>query len=253
MRQESTQPSSTRPLAIPDNARFSAGHETPWHSHQTACLIYPAEGVVTVETAAGQWVVPPQRAVWLPAGVPHQSRSKGLLELRSLDLDTRALPGLPRHSCLLGITALQRELILQASLAPTQDLDSPEGRLIAVLRDQLEALPLPALQLPLPRDRRLQRLTQALIADPADKRDLEAWGREVGASSRTLARLFRIETGMTFRTWRHQLRVLAALRRLAAGQTVTTVALEVGFETSSAFVQSFKRALGKTPGRYFAA
>lgn len=231
---------------------YPSGHTNPWHSHDRACLIYPAEGVVTVETEKGHWVVPPQRAVWVPAGVRHQTRMSGHVAINSLIVDQASIPDLPENLCVLGITPVLRELILHICTETMgSTLDGPDGRIIAVILDQLRSLPVPALPLPLPQDRRLRRLVEALLENPADSRSLEEWGRTVGASSRTLARLFRAETSMSFRAWRQHLRVLEALRRLAQGEAVTTVALDVGYDSPSAFVQMFKKCLGRTPGRYF--
>ena len=216
------------PPVVPEVESFANGHTNPWHSHGRACLIYPASGVVTVETAAGHWVVPPQRAVWLPAGVRHQTRMSGAVTFRGLIVDQVAIPDLPRRACVVGITPLLRELILHSCTSPAgMSLDGPEGRVIGVIVDQLQGIEVPALPLPIPQDPRLRRLVQAMIERPADNRSLEAWGREVGASGRTLARLFRTETALTFGAWRQHLRILEALRRLAGGEPVTSVALDV--------------------------
>jgi AraC-like DNA-binding protein len=245
-------PKGARPPVSSEAEIYSNGHTNPWHSHDRACLIYPAEGVVNVETEKGHWVVPPQRAVWVPAGARHQTRMFGQVAISSLMVDQASIPGLPENLCVLGITPFLRELILHTcteAMAPA--LDGPDGRVIAVILDQLRSLPVPAFPLPIPQDRRLRRLVEALLENPADSRSLEDWGRTVGASSRTLARLFRAETSMTFRAWRQHLRVLEALRRLAQGEPVTNVALDVGYDSPSAFVQMFKKCLGRTPGRYF--
>ena len=108
---------SPRWPVIPEGERFAGGHTNPWHSHDRACLVYPAEGVVTVETEEGQWVVPSRRAVWLPAGVEHQTKMSGPVTLQSLLVDQAAVPGLPESACVVGITALLRELILHATAA----------------------------------------------------------------------------------------------------------------------------------------
>lgn len=106
------------------------------------------------------------------------------------------------------------------------------------------------LHLPLPRDPRLKAITDSLLAAPGDNRDLTQWGRRTGASGRTLARLFRRETGMTFASWRRRLRLLAAVSRLGGGESVTTVAYDLGYHSPSAFVAMFRRSLGTSPGRY---
>ena len=240
------------PALIAADERLPKGHVNAWHSHDNGCLIYPAQGVVTVETEAGSYVVPPQRAVWLPAGMAHQTSMNGEVSLQSLIIDDAAFQGVPQGACVVAITPLLRELILHAcSMAAEQPVDGPTKRLVSVLVDQLTALQAPALPLPVPQERRLRRIADALIADPADNRSLEDWAKTAGASSRTLARLFRAETGLSFREWRQRLRILEGLRRLAEGESVTTVALDVGFSGPAAFIQAFKRLLGTTPGRYF--
>jgi AraC-like DNA-binding protein len=121
-----------------------------------------------------------------------------------------------------------------------------------LILDEIRELPVAPLHLPEPTDRRLRRITTVLKTAPADNRTLDLWARTAGASSRTLARLFVAETGMTFRQWRRQARLLTGLVHLAAGQSVTEVALHVGYESPSAFIAMFKHALGSTPSQYFA-
>lgn len=253
---------STRTTPYPSVARpvvcaahdYPAGHVIPPHSHPRAQLIYASRGVMTVNAPQGTWVVPPQRAVWVPAGTPHFTRMASPVSMRTIYVDPRAVPGLPAQCCVVTVPPLLRELIAAAMELPTRyDVAGPAGRLVAVLLDCIRTLPEAPLHLPLPQDARLVRVAEALRAEPADNRTLAAWGRRVGASSRTLARCFVRETGLTFRAWRQQVRLLAALERLAAGESVTAVALELGYETPSAFVAMFRRTLGTSPGRYFGA
>jgi AraC-like DNA-binding protein len=151
------------------------------------------------------------------------------------------------------VTPLLRELIGRAGTLPQcYALGGYEERIMRLILDEMHALPVAPLHLPEPSDQRLRRIAAALRRCPADKRSLAVWGRTVGASSRTLARLFRLETGMNFQHWQRQVRLLAGLIRLAGGEPVTLVALEVGYDSPSAFIAMFKRALGKTPSQYFA-
>jgi AraC-like DNA-binding protein len=122
-----------------------------------------------------------------------------------------------------------------------------------VILDQMQGLSVAPLHLPMPRDPRLQAIAQGVLRDPADPRTLTHWARDVGASTRILARLFLADTGLTFRHWCQQARLLEALRRLASREPVTAVALDLGYDSPSAFIAMFKRALGTTPGRYFAS
>jgi AraC-like DNA-binding protein len=150
------------------------------------------------------------------------------------------------------VPPLLRELILRAvDLPALYDEDGPAGRLMQVILDQIDTLEIAALHLPTSAHPRLSPILDALLRYPEDDRALDAWGRQAGASGRTLARLFQRETGMSFRAWRQQARLLAALARLAADEPVTTVALDLGYDSLSAFIAMFRKATGTTPGRYF--
>ncbi len=224
----------------------------PPHSHPRAQLIYAFAGVMTVRTAVGTWVVPPARALWVPARIEHAIHAAGVLRMRSLYIAPDAAPRLPRDCRVIAVSPLLRALILRAMGLPRlYDEDGADGRIMILILDELQVLPELPLHLPMPVDRRLQGITHTILADASDGRTLEVWGRVVGASGRNLARLFRRETGMTFGLWRQQARLLAALVRLAEDVPVTTVALDVGYDSSSAFSHMFKRALGKSPSEYF--
>lgn len=231
---------------------LAAGETIPPHRHRRDQLVYASEGVITVTTARGAFVVPPQRAVWMPGGVEHRIDARRAVAMRTLYLEPGGAAGLPAAVCVLHVTPLLRELILAAVAQPqAYRSNSPEERLMSVILDQIRVLPVAPLALPMPADPRLRRVAEALLADPADDRALAHWAREAGASARTLARLFRRETAMSFRVWRQQLRLLRALEMLAAGEAVTTVALDLGYDSPSAFIAMFRRNLGTTPTRYF--
>jgi AraC-like DNA-binding protein len=230
---------------------FPDGHHIAPHSHERAQLIFAAEGVMMVSTADGSWAVPPQRAVWMPAGARHEIRMAGAVAMRTLYVRDDAGRGLPEGVRVIAVTALLRELILRACALPVlYDESGPAARVIALILDEIAALPTLGLDLPMPRDARLVRICRALQADPGSPRTLEDWARAAGASSRTLARLFPRETGATFAAWRQQARLLAALARLAAGQPVTRIALDLGYDSPSAFTAMFRRTFGTTPSRY---
>lgn len=233
-------------------SRDSPGEQRfPMHRHFRAQLVYASEGVMRVTTDAGTWVVPPQQAVWVPAGVDHEVYSSGPLSMRSLYVHPTACSGLPEECCVMNVEPFLRELILKvAELAGRDRVPESYGRLVGVVLDELGRLEAAPLHLPLPRDARLRAVTDALMAAPGDNRDLGEWGRRAGASGRTLARLFRRETGMTFAGWRRRLRLLAAVARLGAGESVTAVAYDLGYHSPSAFVAMFRRSLGTSPGRY---
>ncbi|MDA0656226.1 MAG: helix-turn-helix transcriptional regulator [Proteobacteria bacterium] len=222
------------------------------HSHRRDQLVYASEGVMTVSTELGTFVVPPERAVWMPGGTEHRIDAKGDLAMRTLYIEPNVTTGLPKEVCVLQITPLLRCLILEAVDAPQiYQPGSAEERLMQVVLDQIVALPTAPLNLPIPKDRRLRKITDKLMENPADCRDLQQWATEAGASARTLARLFQAETKMPFRSWRQQLRLMRALEMLAADVQVTTVALDLGYESVSAFTAMFRRAFGVPPTRYF--
>ncbi len=238
-----------RPL-VAHAASYADVDRIPRHRHPVAQLIYASQGVMSVRTAQGTWVVPPQRAVWVPPGVIHAIRMRGRVEMRTVYVEPGYLPDAPAACCVVQVTPLLRELVLRA-VGFTGAGSGAETRLTAVLVDEIRAAPAAPLHLPEPRDPRLRAVTQALLRDPGDARGLEAWSRRAGASARTLARGFRRETGLGFGAWRQQARLLRALELLAEGQAVTQVALELGYAGPSAFIAMFRRALGSTPGRYF--
>lgn len=231
---------------------YPNGYHIPVHCHQSAQLLYACAGVMTVTTEKGIWVVPPQRAVWVPALMEHQIFASGRLSMRSLYIKPDAAPSLPIECCVVSVPPLLRELILHAVTLPRlYPLTGPEARIMTVILDQIRSLSVAPLDLPIPKDPRLERIYRAFTVNPADNRTLGDWGNKVGATSRTLSRLFRSETGMNFRQWRQQVRILEALRRLGNEEPVTSVALDMGYDSPSAFINMFKKALGKTPGQYF--
>lgn len=233
---------------------YPPGHRIAPHRHPRAQLIFASSGVVTVTTAAGTWVVPPQRAVWMPAGTEHRIRAGDApIAMRTLYIEPDAAPGLPSGCRVLAVSPLLRELIMAAMTRPRlYRLGGPDDRLMAVLLDQIGSAREARLHLPTPRDSRLLVVAEGLAEAPGDRRRLADWAAIAGASARTLARLFRRDTGMSFDAWRRQLRLQTALTWLAVGRPVTTVALDLGYDSPSAFIAMFRRALGQTPGQYFA-
>ena len=231
---------------------FPSGHIIHPHQHARAQLLYASSGVMTLKTDKGIWVVPPLRAVWIPAHTLHQIEVSGHLSMRTLYIEAAVFPGPSHDCCVIAVTPLLRELILYTiNLPQLYPLGGPEERLLNVMLDQISSVSMASLRLPIPEDDRLKRIYEHLSSKPGDNRTLEDWGMKVGATGRTLARRFRIETGMSFGQWRQQMRILEALRRLGMNEPVTTVAIEVGYDSPSAFISMFKKALGQTPGRYF--
>ena len=233
-------------------AEYAPGEVIPLHQHPFAQLLFAASGVMTVSTEHGAWVVPPERAVWVPARVGHSIRMTGRVAMRTIYLADPHGSLAGSACCVVQVSALLRVSLLRAvEFAQPYREDGPEARLVAVIADEIRAAPTAPLHLPLPRDPRARRVAEALRANPGDPRTLGDWARAAGASARTLERLFERETALAFAAWRQQARLLRGLEQLAAGESVTSVALDLGYETPSAFIAMFRRALGTSPGRYF--
>ena len=230
----------------PFAADYPRGELIEPHAHELAQLVFAKVGIMRVCTAAGAWVVPPERALWMPAGVEHWIHCRTAVAMRTVYLDP-AITALGAAAAVLAVSALLREVILRLVEGGPGD----RAALLTLLVGELVATPVAPLHLPEPRDPRLRRVCAALMADPGGARPLAAHARTAGASARTLMRLFAAETGMTFRAWQRRLRLLEALERLAAGAPVTTVALDLGYASPSAFIAAFRLALGVTPVRYF--
>jgi len=231
---------------------YPAGHVIPPHSHPRSQLVYAIEGVLAVETAAGRWVVPPTRAVWLQAGVEHTIRTRGAVRMRSLFVNVDAIEGLPGSDCVIDVPPLLRELILAATLVPPDyPADSRDGRLMRFLLDELRALPVLPFHLPWPEDARIARVCRALTEDPAATVTAQLWAARLAMSPKTFHRHFLRSTGVSFGRWRQQARLLLALEALAQGLPVVRVAFDHGYESQSAFAAAFKRQFGVPPTAFY--
>jgi AraC-like DNA-binding protein len=231
---------------------YPAGHVIESHVHAKDQLIYAVHGVMLVAAEGGQWIVPPTRGIWMPAGLTHRIRCIGVVHMRSIYVRPDVASQLPRRSQAVGISALLRELILAATeVRPPYAQDSREGRLMRLLLDELQALPVLPLHLPQPSDPRLQRICARLLERPDDVSTLGRWAERLAVDVKTIQRLFARETGMTFGQWRQQARLLRALERLAIGDKVVDIALALGYDSPSAFATMFKRQFGRTPSAFF--
>lgn len=234
------------------SAGFTGRRVLPEHAHAWHQLLYASEGVMRVRTSGGIWVVPPGRAVWIPGGVVHSVELTGWVFMRTLYFARDIAVGLPNDCCVVNVSPLLRELIIYTTKTGPLDTRVPaHARLAGVILDQLQELQSVPLQLSIPIDPRARQVAETMRLDPGETRSLEELAAAAGASRRTIERLFRAETGMTFGTWRQQLRFIHALELLAAGEKVTAIALDCGYESSSAFIARFRRVFGTTPGRYF--
>ena len=241
---------AARPIIV-SAAEVGEAHEIAAHRHPRGQLLYAEQGVMQVSVGQTTWRVTPRMGLWVPSAIPHRVTACAGISYRSLFVNPDQARGLPQCGMALDIPALTRELICEAAtFGADYRPRSAEARLIAVLQDRLPRLTAAQLSLPLPLDARAKRVCEALLDSPADNRGLAEWGRSVGASSRTLARLFLRQTGLSFGAWVQRLRLSLALERLARGESVTRIALELGYATPSAFSAMFRRVLGTSPQRY---
>lgn len=242
-------PSAAEPVTVALR-HAEADTETAWHSHEWAQLAYPVSGTIRLSTPDTAWIVPPYRAIWIPPRVSHQVAMLSPVELRTVYVDTATSP-LPLDACrVVDVSPLMQALIEALAEDPPPD-DARRGLILPLLAAEMRRAPPLALGLSLPADRRLRALCQALLDNPAANLTLAEWAERVGASERTLARLFRAELGLSFGGWRQQLRLSRAAALVAQGRSLAAVAAELGYASPSAFGAMFRRAFGVPPSRFF--
>ncbi|HEY2315426.1 MAG TPA: helix-turn-helix transcriptional regulator [Streptosporangiaceae bacterium] len=226
-----------------------AGLVFDWHTHVDHQLAWAASGVLTVRTQESAWVLPPTRALWIPAGLRHETLSAGTATMRSAYVRPARCPISWTEPTPVSASPLLAELI--GYLADPGLTAGQRANAEAVLVDLLRPVAMTTVEVRMPADDRARQVADAIAANLADGRTLAEWGREVGASERTLSRAFLADTGVSFGRWRTLLRVQAALAALARGEPVGNVARHVGYDSDSAFVQAFRRETGVTPAAYF--
>lgn len=221
------------------------------HAHSWGELAYVAQGSIVICTENGNWLAPPQRAIWIPAGCRHEWYVPCNAQDLSLWIDQSLFVGVERfsHCHVMEISPLVRELLLYLSPQPGFYGDDKWGRLVVTLLDLLLDLPAVSEPLAMPRDHRLVELCTALLTAPGEDSTLSQWADRLGMSERNLGRLFRRETGTSFRSWRRFQRMQSAHARLRQGESVTAVALDCGYSSVSAFIATFKAFFGFTPGK----
>ena len=230
---------------------YPDGHESAPHCHRRAQFLYGSTGVVLVSTSDGSWMMPPQRGLWIPAGTEHEVRMLGRVSMCSLYIDEAVLPGLFDRCEVVGVSVLLRSLLMAApGIAADYDVHGRDGALVNLLLHELRGLaPLP-LSLPFPRHPRVARKCRTFLEKPSPHDTIDGWCRELGMSRRTFTRLFKQDTGCSFVEWRQKACLMSALPQLAEGQSVTSVALALGYENPASFTLMFKRLLGTAPSHY---
>jgi AraC-like DNA-binding protein len=227
------------------------GEHIPLHMHRRGQLLHAVTGVMRVETDSSAWIVPPARALWLPPRLPHSvTMRSSSIEMRTIYIDEPRCETLPGQPLLVEISGLLRELILALLEEPTDYDETGRGGTVAsLILTELGRLRERRLDMPMPRDARALRVARALLDNSGLDYDLDRWAEKAGASRRTLARLFRNETGLGFAEWRARLRAIDGLARLSDGTSVAETASAVGYASASAFSAMIHRTLGSPPRR----
>ncbi|CAP44560.1 AraC family transcriptional regulator [Bordetella petrii] len=231
---------------------YEHGSREIWHSHEQGQLVHATSGVVRVLTSQGGWTLAPRQALWIAPGVDHELHMIGQVAMRWLRIEPDAAPWLWAECRQIRVTPLLRELILKMLQdPPVYPPESNAAMIVPLLLRQLqEAEVIVHGKLPLPRDKRLLKVCEVLIRSPANNDPMALLGERAGTSVRTLSRLFKEQTGLTFVQWRQQLRLSEAVCQLSLGQSVSSVAQDMGYATANAFSTMFRRTLGATPQRY---
>lgn len=212
-----------------------------WHRHVRGQVFCVESGLISARTRSGAWLLPPQCAGWIPPGELHTISISGRFAGWGLLIAPSACDDLPPQPCVLGVNDMMRALVRRAATwNGAERLDTKQARVMDVLLDEMRDAPRKPLHLPMPLDRRLERIARAVLADLQDSRGIEAWANWAGLSPRTMTRRFRHETKLSFAQWRQQARLAHALQLLSEGQAVARVADALGYSSPSAFVAAFR-------------
>ncbi|MGB1762385.1 AraC family transcriptional regulator [Alloalcanivorax xenomutans] len=238
-----------RPL-VAIHTDYADGQVLPWHRHRRVQLLYGATGVMHVATRAGNWVVPPGQAVWIPAEEAHQVRMLGV-STHSLYLEPDAVIRPPPVCQVVKVSPLLRQLLAEAVKLPLlYDRDGRDGILADLVLHELARLSSLPFHIPLPGDERLQKVCRAFLDEPDIHARIDHWLPHLAMSERTFSRLFKQQTGLSFLRWKQQACVVLALERLTAGESITRIALEYGYDSPASFSTMFRRRFGQPPSHY---
>ena len=236
-----------RPLAGMAKS-FADGFEIAAHHHQRDQLLYAVAGIMRIRTAREAWIVPADRAVYIPASTAHSVSMRGAVEMRTLYLAPGSAPDLPARPVAIQVTSLLRALIMALVEEPVLYDESGRGGAIAsLIHSEIARADRLSLVVPMPADVRLSRICLALLSEPSDRRTLDQWAERAGASPRTLARLFQEEVGLSFAAWRQRVRFHNALEALVRGEPLIRVAARNGYRSASAFSAAFRKTMGQAP------
>ncbi|MFD2265091.1 helix-turn-helix domain-containing protein [Lacibacterium aquatile] len=239
-----------RPIGVLGKS-YAAGTDIPLHEHRRGQLLYAMSGIMRVATEGAVFILPPNRALWLPPGVPHALRILAGVEMRNLYIAPEVALFPEPTPKILAMTLLVRALILRLlEEPPLYDEEGSAGLIARLLLSEIPRLAEVPLSAALPADPRLRRLTNAILAEPARDWSLERAAEIAALSPRTLERHIQDETGLSYGRWRQQLLMLEAISLLASGLTIADVTRRLGYANASAFAAAFKRSFGQSPSDF---
>jgi len=239
-----------RPIVAMGND-YPSSFELAEHRHRRSQFLCAMSGVMAVSTPDGAWVAPPERAVWIPGGTPHSVRMVGAVQTRSVLIEPEECPRRGSRCQVVGVSSLLRQLLLAASdLPPEYEVSGRDGLVMRLLMAEIDRAPLIPLAVPFPSHPALAKRCHAFLDHPNAATTIDEWADAMAMNRRSFTRLFRRETGMSFAEWRQQACLSAALPRLAAGEPVTAIAYDLGYDGPGNFSTMFKRLLGVSPSRY---
>jgi AraC-like DNA-binding protein/mannose-6-phosphate isomerase-like protein (cupin superfamily) len=239
-----------RPIIAIGN-EFPSGHTHPAHMHRRSQLLHAIAGTMVVSTAQGSWIVPPQQGLWVPGGVEHGFHMVGKVITRSVYITPKLARGMPAECRVLEVSGLLRQLLIEAVDIPVEYDDGSRGEAIMnLLLLELRAARRHVLAVPFPTHAGLALRCRGFLEDPSRQTTIDDWGAALAMSRRAFTRLFRSQTGLSLAEWQRQAAVLQALHKIADGEPITSVALDLGYASPAAFTSMFKRVMGMPPSRY---
>jgi AraC-like DNA-binding protein/quercetin dioxygenase-like cupin family protein len=242
-------PGGVRPVTVVSR-QLETDEATGLHTHTWGQFTYALDGALRVSAANSSWIVPPLRAIWIAAGTVHGVTVLESARMRLLCVEMARAP-FAQDLEVVEVSPLLRESIEALGQMGVGDT-SPRSRLLSeLILDELPRSAIRPIRVPLPSDKRLKALCEGLLDAPGSPQTLEDWARQVGASERTLARLFERELGLSFGQWRQQVRLAHAAPLIARGVPLSQVAEQLGYASQSAFSAMFKKTFGSTPTAFF--
>jgi AraC-like DNA-binding protein len=249
MKRSADLPMDIRPVVAMSN-EYPSGYVDPMHSHARAQLSLAKSGVLSFTMNDASYLLPSNRAIWIPAGMPHSARFRGKVVGLTAYIEPDVSGSLARPK-IFAASPLVRALIEEVTtFEHAYDVDGREGRVVQLLLEEVARAPEATMRVPMPQDSRLRRVCDTILADPSISSDLDGCAQIAGMGRRTFTRLFKQQLGMGLAIWRQQVRIMEAVTLLSAGHSITTVAFEVGYESASAFTAMFHRTVGAPPSSY---